>query len=51
MKKGINKKEAIKIVGINILLAALLFGLVYINKTFFRPSLNDSKFYLNIGFV
>jgi hypothetical protein len=43
MRPGIEKKIAFKILGINLALFFLLFGLVYINKTFFRPTFNDSQ--------
>jgi hypothetical protein len=43
MRPGIEKKIIFKILGINLTLFLLLFGLVYINKTFFRPTFNDSQ--------
>lgn len=46
MDKKINKKEILKLIGINILLFTLLFGLVTINKLIFRPTFNHSLFAL-----
>ena len=46
MGKKISKKEIFKLIGINILLFILLFGLVTINKQFFRPTFNHSHFVL-----
>ena len=42
MKPGVEKKTTIKIIGINLTLFLLLFGLVYINKTIFRPTFNET---------
>ncbi|OFY44209.1 MAG: hypothetical protein A2X18_00940 [Bacteroidetes bacterium GWF2_40_14] len=42
MNTKIEKKTIIKIVGINLTLGLLLFGIVYINKTFFRPAFNET---------
>lgn len=44
MKPKIEKKNLKKIVLINLTLGLLLFGLVYINKTIFRPTFNYSHF-------
>ena len=44
MKTRVEKKVIIKIMGINITLAILLFVLIYINKTFIRPTVNNSHF-------
>ena len=44
MDKKISKKEIFKLIGINILLFILLFGLVTINKQVFRPTFNHSDF-------
>lgn len=46
-KKGItmNRKSKLKIIGINFLLFALLFGLVSLNKGLFRPTLNHMPFF------
>jgi hypothetical protein len=44
MKTGNIKKTAIKIIGINITLFLLLFGLVDLNKTVFRPAFNETPF-------
>jgi hypothetical protein len=38
----INSKDRFKIIGINILLFALLFGLVTLNKEYFRPYFSNS---------
>src|SRR4030042_2562377 len=38
----INSKDKFKIIGINILLFALLFGLVTLNKEYFRPYFSNS---------
>ena len=46
MKKTISKKEKFKLIGLNILLFIILFGLVTINKQFFRPTFNHSNFAL-----
>ena len=46
MGEKIRKKEIFKLIGINILLFILLFGLVTINKQFFRPTFNHSHFAL-----
>ena len=46
MDKRISKKELFKLIGINILLFILLFGLVTINKQVFRPTFNHSHFAL-----
>lgn len=46
MDKKISKKEIFKLIGINILLFIILFGLVTINKHFFRPTFNHSHFAL-----
>jgi hypothetical protein len=46
MDKKISKKEIFKLMGINILLFLILFGLVTINKKFFRPKFNHSHFAL-----
>ena len=43
MKSKIEKKNFVKILGINLTLGLLLFGLVYINKTFFRPAFNETQ--------
>ena len=43
MKSKIEKKNFIKILGINLTLGLLLFGLVYINKTVFRPTFNETQ--------
>jgi len=40
-----NRKSKLKIIGINLLLFALLFGLVSLNKGFFRPILNHILFF------
>jgi drug/metabolite transporter superfamily protein YnfA len=45
MKPRIEKKAVIKIIGINLTLALLLFGLIFINKTIFRPTFNISPFF------
>lgn len=42
MKPKIERKTIIKIIGINLTLFLLLVGLIYINKTIFRPTFNDS---------
>ncbi|MFA5848312.1 MAG: hypothetical protein WC833_00370 [Bacteroidales bacterium] len=42
MKPRTEKKAVIKIIGINLTLGLLLFGLVYINKTVFRPTFNET---------
>lgn len=42
MKPGIEKKTVIKIIGINLTLFLLLYGLVTINKAFFRPTFNET---------
>ena len=46
MDERIRKKEMLKLIGINMLLFALLFGLVTINKQVFRPTFNHSDFAL-----
>jgi hypothetical protein len=46
MDKKIRKKEKLKLIGINILLFALLFGLVTINKQVLRTTFNHSPFSL-----
>jgi len=46
MERKISKKEIFKLIGINILLFILLFGLVTINKQVFRPTFNHSHFAL-----
>ena len=46
MDNRISKKELFKLIGINILLFILLFGLVTINKQVFRPTFNHSHFAL-----
>ena len=43
MERKIEKKNFIKILGINLTLGLLLFGLVYINKTVFRPAFNETQ--------
>jgi hypothetical protein len=43
MKPRIDKIDKIKIIGINITLFLLLYGLVYINKSVFRPKFNDTE--------
>ena len=43
MNKKITKIEIFKLVGINILLFILLFGIVTINKRVFRPTFNNSQ--------
>lgn len=43
MKQKIEKKALIKIIGINLTLFLLLYGLVYINKAVFRPTFNDTQ--------
>ena len=40
-----NRKSKLRIIGINLLLFALLFGLVSLNKDFFRPTLNHIPFF------
>jgi glycerol uptake facilitator-like aquaporin len=45
MENKTKKKDAIKIIGINLALALLLFGLVFINKTVFRPEFKDSNIF------
>jgi len=42
MKPRIEKKTVIKIIGINLTLFLLLYGLVYINKAVFRPTFNET---------
>lgn len=42
MDRKISKKEIFKLIGINILLFILLFGLVTINKQVFRPTFDHS---------
>jgi len=42
MKPRIEKKIVIKIIGINLTLFLLLVGLIYINKTIFRPTFNET---------
>ena len=42
MKPGIENKAVIKIIGINLTLFLLLYGLVYINMAIFRPIFNDT---------
>jgi len=42
----ISRKVILKLIGINILLFMLLFGLVTINKQVFRPAINHSNFAL-----
>ena len=42
MKPTIEKKTAIKIIGINLTLFLLLVGLIYINKAVFRPTFNEN---------
>jgi hypothetical protein len=44
MKERIEKKSLRKILRINLILALLLFGLIYINKTVFRPTFNTTHF-------
>jgi cytosine/uracil/thiamine/allantoin permease len=44
MKTGNKKETAKKIIGINLTLFLLLVGLVYINKTVFRPTFNETPF-------
>jgi hypothetical protein len=46
MNKKISKKEIAKLLGINILLFILLFGLITINKQLFRSVFNPSHFVL-----
>jgi len=43
MKPRIDKKTALKIIGINLTLFLLLVVLIYINKTFFRPTFNETR--------
>jgi hypothetical protein len=40
-----NRKSKLKIIGINLLLFALIFGLVSLNKNIFRPTLNHLPFF------
>ena len=40
-----NRKQRLKIIGTNLLLFAFLFGLVSLNKGFFRPTLNHLPFF------
>jgi hypothetical protein len=40
-----NRKSKLRIIGINLLLFALLFGLVSFNKGFLRPALNHNPFF------
>ncbi len=40
-----NSKSKLRIIGINLLLFALLFGLISLNKYFFRPTLNHILFF------
>ena len=40
-----NRKHTLKIIGINLLLFAFLFGLVSLNKGVFRPTLNHLPFF------
>jgi hypothetical protein len=40
-----NRRSKLRIVGINLLLFALLYGLVSLNKDFFRPALNHLQFF------
>ena len=40
-----NRPEVVKIIGINVVLFILLFGLILINKTVFRPICNNSQFF------
>ena len=42
MKPRIDKKQVFKIIGINLTLFFLLYGLVYINKAVFRPTFNET---------
>jgi len=42
MKPIIEKRTAIKIIGINLTLFLLLVGIIYINKTVFRPTFNEN---------
>jgi hypothetical protein len=44
MENKTKLKDAIKIMGINLTLALLLFGLIYINKTVFRTTFNNTHF-------
>ena len=39
-----NQKTRLRIIGINLILFALLFGLVSLNKGFFRPTFNQIPF-------
>ena len=39
-----NQKTKLRIVGINLMLFALLFGLVSLNKEYFRPTFNHIQF-------
>ena len=40
-----NRISKLRIIGINLLLFALLFGLISLNKAFFRPTLNHILFF------
>jgi hypothetical protein len=40
-----NRKSRLGIVGVNLLLFAFLFGLISLNKSFFRPTLNHLPFF------
>jgi hypothetical protein len=42
---AMNRKSKLRIIGINLLLFALLFGLISLNKAFFRPALNHLPFF------
>ncbi len=44
MKTRVERKVIFKIMGINITFAILLFVLIYINKTFIRPTYNNTHF-------
>jgi hypothetical protein len=44
MKERIEMKSVRKILRTNLILALLLFGLIFINKTVFRPAFNTTHF-------
>jgi branched-subunit amino acid transport protein AzlD len=46
MDNKAGKKERFKLIGINILLFIILFGLVTFNKQYLRPTFNHSQFAL-----
>ena len=43
MNPRVEKKIVLKIMGINLSLYLLLFGLIYVNKTVFRTTFNESQ--------